>query len=264
MTTLQLLTQYAGAVLALVTALLLWVTSGRRSSLPWWACLVTAVVLTVSCVSRWVLTGHPPLFGTFENTLMSATVLAWYLLGLGTMRSEPHRDLDLPLLSTWIPVTLVYGLFFQKTILPLTISERSLWIDVHVSLAWAAYAVLLHLSMKALAVLLGRGSEQADRELLQGAGIGFVLFSGMMAVGSFYSYQLFASWFKWEMVETVAAAAWLGYASVLHVSLMLGWRGKRRAGAILAVLPLLLLSFWVWSLYSGTYHFFDINILRAR
>jgi ABC-type uncharacterized transport system permease subunit len=120
--------------------------------------------------------------------------------------------------------------------------------------------------MAAVARLLVRPTEAADGLdwwIIRGLGTGFALFSGLIAVGAFYGYELFAEWFRWELVEVLSVAAWIAYGLAIHAWLLFGWRGKRIAVAALLTLPLLLLAFWSWSIYSGTYHYFDIVPFKA-
>lgn len=225
------------------------------------------VMLTVAALARWVLTGHPPIFGTFENSIAST----WCLAGAVLFGRRLFRVAELPddferWFALWIPATLVFGAFFTRTPYPLTISERSLVVDIHVAFAWAGYTVLLAASTIAGLVVARRAhwdSELVDAVMIRAAGVGFAMFTAMIAVGSLYSYLLFADWFKWEMVEAFALAAWLGYSSVLHMRMFFAWRGVRLAWVMLAVLPLLIGTFWVWSIFTGTYHYFEIPEIRA-
>lgn len=262
MSQLGVIMHFAALAVLGVAALWLWAPRPRREVLLGLFGVGVALLL-VEAVLRWVEVGHPPVFGTWENALSSAFALALTVtlaIGKGWDTVPP---LWLRLLAVWPAATLVFGSFFRSRPLPLTISERSIWIDVHVAFAWLAYAVLLSAGMRALAGLIQGGDAETDHAVLGGAAIGFVAFSAMLATGSWYSYQLFSRWYQWEIVETLAAAVWLGYAVVLHARLLLGWRGRAFYWSAVAVLPILLSCFWVWSFYSGTYHFFDIQIIRA-
>lgn len=255
----------AFATLLLASALL-WVSSvgaarGRR------VMLAGATLLLAAAVVRWIVTGHPPIFGTFENSIASAWCIA--MLIVFGRRTALLRDVPQDFerwFSLWLPVTLVFGATFTRVPYPLTISERSLVVDVHVIFAWAAYTVLLAAATAAVLVVAKRPGWEADapeRLMARGTGLGFALFTAMLALGSLYSYLLFADWFKWEMVEAFALATWLGYSSVLHVHMFFRWRGTKLAWAMLGVLPLLIGTFWVWSIYSGTYHHFEIPEIKA-
>ncbi|MBA4371089.1 MAG: hypothetical protein C0418_05890, partial [Coriobacteriaceae bacterium] len=133
--------------------------------------------------------------------------------------------------------------------------------------AWAAHTVLLGVSTAAIMTLVEKRSadvQDHDEVMVRGTGFGFAFFTLMLGVGAIYSYLLFADWYQWELVGAFAAAAWGGYGCVIHAAMSFGWRGRRLAWAVLLVLPLMLGTFWVWSVYSQTYHHFDITEIRSR
>lgn len=225
-------------------------------------------ILTVSLVARWMVTGHPALFGTFEN----AAAATWFIVGVVLIdryrlsnRVLPGRLA--PALAAWTILILGFGAFFNPDPYPLTISERSIFIDIHVLIAWLAHTVLLIGGTAALLQvthMVGDIDEDDMHQIVfRGAGVGLALFSAMIAVGSFYDFLLFSNWFTWEVVEVFAVAAWIAYALVIHAVMFFGWRGQRLAWAMLAATVLMLGTFWVWSFYSDTYHHFEIPALRA-
>lgn len=262
MTTASMLFYWLGAASLIAAAVLGW------RLLPQWRPMTWAGVglLTVAALLRWIVTAHPPIFGTFENTIAAGWMIALYvLIAAGVRDRGPLGPRSLRYLLAWVPMLLAYGWFFNMTPYPLTISERSIIVDIHVLFAWLAFAVLLHAAMVAL-VVATRGADDepgADHRLFKGVATGFVLFSAMLAVGSIYSYLLFGTWYAWELVETFAFIGWLGYGAVIHARLLFGWKGKPLAYAVLSLLPVLLATFWIWSIYSNTYHFFDIPEIRA-
>ncbi len=266
LTVVQEVLYWAAALMFAGFASAAWVKPLRphRTRLLWLA----VCLMTLAAVARWVVTGHPPIFGTFENSMAATWAVGVFLIleGQGRLRGIlPSRVA--PFFALWIPVFLGFGMFFNRTPLPLTISERSIFVDVHVTFAWLAHTMLLATSTLAICIVSGRFGESPsvewDEALLRGAGAGFALFTLMISVGSFYSYLLFADWFRWEITEAFAADSWLAYGLAIHSFLFFGWRGKKLAWLVLIALPLMLGTFWVWSLYPGTYHHFEIPLLRA-
>lgn len=243
-----------------------WAPAGRTvRSLD--AVLATGIgLLTAGIVLRWVLVAHPPIFGTYENSLAAGWYIAvsWLALRRGWL-----AKLQVPGLArafaTWLVPVFVLGWFFNQVPYPLTISERSWIVDVHVLFAWAAHTAFLGVATAAVFVALGKSdADTLDEFIFRGTGAGFAFLTLMLAVGSYYSFLLFADWYRWEITETFAAATWLAYGLVLHAIMMFGWKGRRLAWAVLICVPLLLCTFWVWSFWSGTYHHFEIPELRAR
>ncbi len=216
--------------------------------------------------ARWWLTGHPPIFGTYENTIAASWALGVVLVRNLLRRDPPAHPLVVRALLAWMLAILAYGQAFDKTPYPLTISERSVIVDVHVIFAWTAFSVLIASAMHALARIVEQDATwhpSLDRAVLRGVGVGFATLTSMMVVGSLYSYALFTDWYRWEIVGASTFAAWLGYGLSLHAYLMFGWRGRRFAWCALALVPLVLMAFWSWSVISSTYHHFDIPVIKA-
>ena len=211
---------------------------------------------------RWVASGHPPVFGTFETALGGSWVLAGLTL-LVLVRFEELRKLpaaSLPLvLLMW-----VHGLGFTRKHFPLTISERSLWIDLHTLAAWIALgSYLLAFALALFLLLFRRGSaEVLDDHMFRFTTWGFVAQSVMMASGAYYGFLLFGEWWRWDPVESLALVAWLAYALVIHLRLFFGWRQQRAAWVTLASTVVLAASYKVIPhLPTGsTYHIFDLRL----
>lgn len=225
-----------------------------------------AGLLTLSVIPRWIQTGHPPIFGTYENTIAAAWFLSIAVLVLMRHKDTAHRHLG-RVLAMWTVPLLAFGWFFDTTPFPLTISERNLLVDIHVLFAWSAHTMLLIVSTAAFLIVRARSAEPEaawlDALMFRTSGYGFAALSLMIGVGSTYSYLLFGDWFKWEIAEVFAATSWMGYATAIHAAMMFSWKGKRLAYVMLAVLPLMIATFWVWSIYSGTYHYFEIPAIKA-
>lgn len=235
------------------------------SQAPLRAVLAALSLETLAVALRWAETGHPPVFGTFENSMASSWSLLVAVVVIQLARPPRSSRWESLALLAWVPLTVAYGVFFNRTPYPLTISERSILVDVHVAFAWAAYVVLLWACMIALRTVVRGSSADASHDalLVRAAGVGFALFSGVLVIGAIYSFQLFTRYFTWEIVETLSVCLWLAYGLILHQRLFFGWTGRRLAWLVLATLPLLLATFWVWSIFSGTYHFFEITEFRA-
>lgn len=230
------------------------------------------IVQTAYLVARWVAIGHPPLFGTFENVLAAGWTLAAMVLW-GAWRGSGWRDLAWASALPWLVILPAWGLRYPARLLPLTISERSLWVDIHVLFAWVAFdVVVLAVGTSGLVVARERwpsrltwvpAAEAVDLWLFRAVTLAFIGTSLVLATGSYYSVLLFGAWVRWEVVQVSSIVLWLALAMIVHARLFYGWKGAKLAWAVLAVLPVALTSYWVWSVYRGTYHSFDIPLLRA-
>ncbi|MCK4777329.1 MAG: cytochrome c biogenesis protein CcsA [Actinomycetia bacterium] len=224
---------------------------------------------------RWIRVNHPPLFGTFENTLASAWFLGIFVIIINICRNNKFKGLDAFILP-WGIAALLWGSRFRVTLFPLTISELSWWLDIHVLFAWLAYPVFILSFSCSLAFLIklyleNRGYKVEglpDLDILDDLNFkaityAFVFFSIMLAVGSWYYFILMGDWYAWEVVGLFSGVAWLVYGLIIHVRLFFGWHGKKFA--IITSFPVLLifLAYWIWSVFPGTYHSFDFFIIKA-
>lgn len=213
---------------------------------------------------RWTQSGHPPLFGTFENTLLAAwSLLAFALVCANTSAGRKMWRYAAP----WALVLLTWGIRYPKEPVPLTISELSLWVDIHVVFAWSAFVPLLLLGSRSLVSLVRREpvdtSAEDDRAFLQRLLLwGFFAFTGMLVTGAWYLNILFGTLWQWGVVETLSLIVWLAYGVILHGVLWRRWHGLGLRWALLLMVPLLLLAFFIWSVFPGTFHYFDIPLVR--
>jgi ABC-type transport system involved in cytochrome c biogenesis permease subunit len=218
------------------------------------------------------VSGHPPILGTLENVL-AATWFLGALLVWAELKRTAYRDVIHVSYLPWILALLVWGLRYPDRITPLTISEQSIWVDIHAAAAWLAFAAFLFAFGLAVLTLVSRHRAEPpvwlperpelDRLMLRSLSLTFIAASVMMATGAWYSLVLFGRWLVWEVVLICALVLWLGVAVAVHARLFFGWRGSRLAWVVLLLLPAAILTFWVWSAYQGTYHSFDFQLLRA-
>ncbi len=217
---------------------------------------------TAAIAIRWISSGHAPVFGTFESALADSWALAGLtlvaLVRFGELREVPVVSLPLVLLL-W-----VHGLSFNQKHFPLTISERSLWIDLHAAAAWVAFASYALAFAAALPLLLARDRpmDTLDEHMFRFTVWGFVAQSVTMASGAYYGFLLFGEWWRWDPVESLALVAWLAYALVIHLRLFFGWRARRAAWVTVASTVALVASYkLIPHLPAGTtYHVFDLAL----
>lgn len=225
---------------------------------------VVAGVGVIALVLRTVVAGHLPIFGTFENTL-TASVSLMVAAAVTSRRRDAVGSWAWAL--PWAIVLMLYGTQFRREAVALTISEQSLWVDVHVVFAWLAFVTLVLATSLAVARLRGRtfwglDVEEADEYIGRLVNLGFLALTATMLVGAWYLYVLFSVFWKWDVVGTLSLAAWLGYGMVSHARYFYRLSGRPLAWSVLGVLPFLILAFWIWSVFPGTYHFFDIPLVK--
>ncbi len=228
----------------------------------WWGMLAFALSL-LTWILRWRLAGHLPIFGTYESALsLALTVLAATLL---TRRLSPASSRLLwPVACAVAAGLLAHGQRYDRTAFPLTISERSLVVDLHAVLAWAAFGVLAVNAGLALVELLRRRqpSAAANRRLSVTLSLGFLLHSAMLASGSFYKFLLFGRAWSFDPIETLGFAAWAAYGTLLHMHWLGGWQGRRLAAWCIGLFLLLIVSYRAIVYFPpwSTYHILDMDL----
>lgn len=219
------------------------------------ASALLALATLVVWIARVVESGHLPLFGTFESALSIA--LATTLAGA----VWPTASFLTSLVSALV---LAQGMTYDRTRYALTISERSLVVDVHAFLAWAAFGVFaVGFGMAARMAFTRDLSEPRLERVLT---IGFVLHTAMIATGSLYKFMLFGKVWSWDPIETMALIAWLAYGTLLHMPLLAGWSMRRVARWSITTFVILVVSYRaiVYFPSFATYHIFDISLKLHR
>jgi ABC-type transport system involved in cytochrome c biogenesis permease subunit len=225
-----------------------------------WLSLLWSAALIIAWGLRASVAGHMPLFGMYESALSLA--LATVVVTAYWEMRHKGRTVITPLAVLIGAALLSHGESFDPTTYPLTISEKSWVLDVHAVIAWLAFGVLALSNFLALRIVLGRtDGDDLERPLVRSLQLGFLLLTGMIASGSVYKFLLFGKPWSFDPVESMALVVWMAYATLLHLHLFVGWKGKKLAGWTLGLFALLVISyralvyFPAWS----TYHIFDID-----
>ncbi|MDT8316482.1 MAG: cytochrome c biogenesis protein CcsA [bacterium] len=227
------------------------------------------IVHLASAIIRWVAIGHPPVFGTYEATLAAS----WFMPLTALLAVKRHRQIELiiPWTALFALLHLAYGFTFNTARIPITISEQSIWVDLHAMAAWLAYGELfisfllsLMLLMKTggATILKGLPSEELMDELIfKYLVLGFIFHTLMFALGSYYSSTLFGKWWTWDPVDTLFMISWIIFGLIVHMRLFYGWKNERMAK--LVIIGMITIFIGYWSLVYipwATYHIFDIGL----
>lgn len=230
---------------------------------------------------RWYGIGHPPVFGTYEATLAGS----WFLLLYTAFSYRSIHGYFRLLVLTTVPLAvllLLYGLTFNTERIPLTISERSLWVDFHALFSWLAfgsYTAAACLAGIYLLAVMGQWSwasgkqdqkpgtwnlepEILDDLVFRYINIGFINHMIMFALGSYYSSILFGTWWQWDPVNSTSFITWLAYGLAIHMRLFYGWNGRQGANLAIVAFLTAIVSYWglIYFPAGSTYHIFDIEL----
>lgn len=257
----------------LSAALTLWGWMKKKDSgwlKTYYIFILAVLVHTATLALRTFFSGHLPIFGMYEAALADSWALgvfAWVLMTF-------QRKLLFITIPTVFIIMILFlqGLGYNINYIPLTISEQSLWVDVHAILAWLTFGfyglafavalILLSPSRWALCERWGLLPESLEDAALRVYFWGFLAQTAMIAFGSFYEYLLFGTWWKWDPVEILSLISWAATGLIIHMRLFYGW--SRRRFLVLMVLSFLVLiisyKFLIYFPGWSTYHIFDIDV----
>jgi len=230
------------------------VASRRRDA--WRLGLFSAFLIAVLLALRWRTTGHPPVFGSFEMDLAEATTLVFVAAFL------ERRTGFVPLRAVFVIaiLALLHSLTVRCDPTPLTISEVSLWIDLHAVAAWFAWSFLL------IAAAMAFGAEEHDPEALRLVGLGFVCQTIMGFTGVYYASILFARPWSWDPAQTAGLISWLLIGLTIHCRLFFGLTFRRQRWFLaFCVLVFALAGKVPMYLRAGqTFHVFEVGALAGE
>jgi len=215
---------------------------------------------------RWIVAGHVPVVGTFENALAGG----WFI---AAMAAWAAREQGYPLLAAAsLPFALIVlgvGGVSEATPGPLVASLQSFWLYIHIFFAWLAYGAYTVACGTAIVYLVksrrgGKASAdelaRLDERMFRSTVFGFITDAVMIAAGAVWAKNLWGSYWSWDPVETWSLLSWLIYGVALHLRATLGWRGRSLAWVLAFAIVGVLISFWgVNFVMSGTSHFFNVG-----
>ncbi len=216
---------------------------------------------------RWMVTGHIPTIGNFENALFGA----WFIAGMVLWASWRERY---PLVAAAaLPFALLVlggGALSDTSPGPLVASLNSFWLYIHIFFAWLAYGaftvacgagiVYLARTRKGRAPAPAEELARIDDLMFRSTAYGFVTDAIMIAAGAIWAKDLWGSYWAWDPVETWSLLSWVIYGLVLHLRTTLGWRGRRIAWILVFAIVTVLVTFWGVNLVMrGSAHVFNVG-----
>ena len=149
----------------------------------------------------------------------------------------------------------------------------SWWFPVHVSLAFAGYAVFTlaflvgimyliqerMLKTKSFSGLYYRlpSLDILDTINYRCLSFGFPLMTMAIISGAVWANQAWGGYWRWDPKETSALITWFLYAALLHGRLNVGWRGRRAAIVAIIGFAFLIFSLFGVNLMMSAEHSFE-------
>lgn len=208
---------------------------------------------TISIAIRWNLTGHFPVQGTYENSMLGA----WFIGMLFITLKLWQKKLDIIglLITPVILMMMGHGVMESAELQPLAPPYKSNWLWFHVFFAWIAYG--------AFCVAAGLGGMyllkvwKGDKEILARLPeadiiiettlkiimFGFIALTVEVGAGAIWAHGLWGRYWGWDPIETWSLITWLIYGAYIHLGVTMGWRGKRMAWLAIAALAAVFITF---------------------
>ena len=217
---------------------------------------------TANIITRYVIAGHIPISNLHE----AASFFSWCIILLFFFVESRYR---INLFGSFV-MPVVFILMLSSTVLPRTIRPlspvlQSYWFGIHTVLAFtgdAAFALAFgiglmyliqehHVKSKHLGDLFQRlpSLQILDEINYRLITIGWMLLTLAIITGVIWAESAWGSYWRWDPKEVWSLITWFIYATVLHVRLIAGWRGRRAA----------LLS--VVGFFAVLFTFFGVNLL---
>ena len=224
---------------------------------------------TANIVARYVISGHIPIANMHE----ASSFFSWCIVLLFFYLEYRYK---LGLLGAFI-MPVVFILMLSSSMLPRKIEPlspvlQSYWLGIHTVLAFigdAAFAMAFGIGLmyliqehyvksKHLGGLFKRlpSLQTLDEINYRLITIGFPFLSLAIISGALWAESAWGSYWRWDPKEVWSLITWFIYATVLHVRLTVGWRGKRAAIlSIIGFCAVLFTFFGVNFLLKGLHSF---------
>ncbi len=232
--------------------------SPKEFYIKWTTRLLSAGFLThtLTLAIRSYQAGHFPITNLHESLSFFAWALTLFILIV-------HRRYGISVLFSFAtPIVVVFLALSLSTptgLVPLAPVLKSIWLPVHVILAFLGDAIFAltfcvsimyliqehHIKEKKMGKMMKLLPslallDQLNYRLLT---IGFPLLTLGIITGSIWAEYAWGSYWSWDPKETWSLITWLVYAALLHQRLTVGWRGRKAAWVAIIGFGLILFTF---------------------
>lgn len=196
-------------------------------------------------VTRWIITGHPPAYGIYENILSGSFGLVLIFL----IASKIYNNIKLFGFGILILVLISLGHGITSGVERAAFSApyKSGWLFVHIGFGWLAYGSFILATISSIGYILKNKKAESvfdvqkfflnklpapkklDDLSLKFMGLGFIGLTGMMVSGAIWASSLWGTYFIWEPLQVWALISWIIYGILLHLRLTLGWKEIKAA-----------------------------------
>ncbi len=241
-----------------------------------WLVLPAFIAHTIVFAMRWARTGYFPANAELENAITGG----WFAIGFTVYLFIKNRAMTGVALFT-VPAALLllgYGVMMAPDPLPLSASLKSSWLLIHVmfaQIAFGAYAIASGMGLlyilkdnkrkKGVATVFYEKFprlEIIDENMFRFVVYGFIADTIMIVAGAIWAKDLWGSYWGWDPVEVWSLISWLLYGLSIHLRVTLGWRGRKLAWLMIALLSTVIITYWgIDAVVENTRHIFGVTSL---
>jgi ABC-type transport system involved in cytochrome c biogenesis permease subunit len=165
---------------------------------------------------RGLTLGRLPLLGPHDTLIFFATSIA-VMAGITSLSPVLRRERWFLIASGLVAgVFTLLALSFKPSNMPFPQILDTLWFELHVVLAFLAYALFVVGGMVCVAFLIRGGRGLLDVQF-KTALVGWTFFSASMVAGGIWGYYAWGTYWLWTPKELWTSVLWVFYALVLHV-----------------------------------------------
>jgi ABC-type transport system involved in cytochrome c biogenesis permease subunit len=160
--------------------------------------------------------GRLPLLGPHDTLIFFATSIA-VMAGITSLSPVLRRERWFLIASGLVAgVFTLLALSFKPSNMPFPQILDTLWFELHVVLAFLAYALFVVGGMVCVAFRHRGGRGLLDVQF-KTALVGWTFFSASMVAGGIWGYYAWGTYWLWTPKELWTSVLWIFYALVLHV-----------------------------------------------
>ena len=206
-----------------------------RDPVSHWALLAASLLLFVVTIDRSIKISFPAVTNTYESLVFFSAVICVVIFVLRlVMKSSVMRFILLGCTVVALALLMISSSpLAPRDIQPPIPALQSLWLVLHVSLAFIGEAFFTVSLVAAIVFLVTKDEEKkaaADRIMYTTIGIGYPIFTaGALIFGAIWAEVAWGQWWSWDPKETWALITWLVYTAYLHTRLIRRLRGKTSA-----------------------------------
>ncbi len=205
------------------------------------------IMHTNALVIRYIEAGYTPITNLHE----ALSFFAWSIIAVYLILQIKYQVETLAAFVSPIAIIMILlAAIFPRDIFPLPPALQSLWLPIHVSLAFLGNSLFAVAFAIAIMYLLQERQIKGKKigsvyhrlpslKVLDEINYrcltwGFPLMTMGIVTGSFWAQRAWGAYWSWDPKETWSLITWFVYAALLHGRLTVGWRGRK--AAILAII----------------------------